>query len=148
MKSIPLILIFVIVSSCFNELSSKKELNYLMSFNLIEDTSPNPDAAVFRIHSNSKLRELLLSEKWDSIRFSGGLFDTVDFNRPTKIIGIAETDMPNELTMGMITGGFLNYTQCQMDSIASETFKRVEVNVYYKTDIWKLKPLGKDKVKH
>lgn len=123
--------------------NSRNGKSYLISFRLIEDPTPNPDAAVFRIHSDNKLKELLLSEKWDSIRFSGGIFDTIDFNRKTKMIGIAETDLPNELTMGMITSGFLNYTQDQMDSIASKTFEEVEVYVYHKDDIWKLKPLDK-----
>lgn len=123
--------------------NSRNENSYLISFKLIEDPSPNPDAAVFRIHSDKKLKELLLSERWDSIRFHGGIFDTIDFNRQTKIIGIAETDLPNELTMGMITSDFLNNTQTQLDSIASKTFEKVEVNVYHKDKIWKLKPLGK-----
>jgi len=143
MKSLYLSFILVLVCSCLNESgNSRKEISYLISFRLIENPTPNPDAAVFRIHSDTKLRELLLSEKWDSIRFFLGIFDTIDFNRPTKIIGIAATDSLNELTMGMITGGFLSYTQSQMDSIASKTFEKVVVYVYHKNDIWELKPLG------
>ncbi len=147
MKLLPLIFIIVLIPSCLNQHgSSKVEANYLISFKLIHSYTPNPDAAVFRIHTDYKLRELLISEKWDSIRFFGGLFDTIDFNRPTKIISIAETNIPNELTMAMIT--YLSYTQSQLDSIALETFDKVEVNVYFLSDVWKLKPLGKNRVRH
>ncbi len=140
MKLLPLIFILVLVSSCLNQHgSSKIEANYLISFKLIHSYTPNPDAAVFRIHADTKLREVLISEKWDSIRFFGGLFDTIDFNLPTKIIRISETDMLNELTMAMIT--YLSYTQPQLDSIASKTFDKVEINVYCKSDVWKLKPM-------
>jgi hypothetical protein len=146
MKKLNLIFVLVIVYSCLNENSSlKKGESYITSFKLILSNTPNPDAAVFRIHSDIKLNELLLSEKWDSICFSGGLFDTINFNH--RIIFITKTEMPNDLILGMRSADFLTYSQSQMDSIASKTFEKVEVIIYYKTDKWKLKPRGKNEGK-
>jgi hypothetical protein len=146
MKALYLFFILLLVHSCLNKNSSpNKEGSYLSSFELIKDPSPNPDKAVFRIHSDIKLREVLLSEKWDSIRFSGGLFDTISYNQ--ELIGIAETDVPHELIMGMHTLSFLIFTQSQMDSIALKAFDKIEVTIYYKTDTWKLKPHVKNEGK-
>jgi hypothetical protein len=132
------------VSSCLNENpASRKEIDYLLSFKLIKDPSPNPDKVVFNIHSSNKLKDLLLSENWDSIRFSGGLFDTASYNQ--ELIGIAETDIQNELILGMHTLSFLNHTQTEMDSIALITYNKVEIDIYYKTEKWKLKSLAKKK---
>ena len=146
MKAAYLFFILALAYSCLNKNSSKSEDSYLTSFELIKDPSPNPDKAVFMIHSDVKLREVLLSEKWDSIRFSGGPFDTISYNQ--ELIGIEETNIPNELIMGMHTLSFLTFTQAQMDSIASKAFEKVEVDVYYKTYKWKLKPTINNELKH
>ncbi len=146
MKAVYLFFILALASACLNKNSSSGRIDsYLTSFELIKDPSPNPDKAVLRIHSDVILREVLLSEKWDSIRFSGGLFDTISYNQ--ELIGIAETDIPSELIMGMHTISFLNLTQAQMDSIASKAFEKVEVNIFSKNNVWKLKPCDKSGIK-
>jgi hypothetical protein len=115
-----------------------------MSFEIIPSISANPDATVFNIHVEDKLlREVLVAKRWDSIRFSGGLFDTLMFMLLKPLIGIAEPDIPNELIIGMSKGG-LEYTQNELDSIASLTFKEAEIDIYYNESHWKLKPLEKD----
>jgi hypothetical protein len=141
MKILNLFFLILLVSSCLHENPDhRKEIDYLLSFKLIKDPSPNPDKAVFNIHSSDKLNEVLLSEKWDSIRFSGGLFDTASYNQ--ELIGIAKTEVQNELILGMHTLSFTSHTQAEMDSIASKTFEKVVLYVYHKNDIWELKPLG------
>lgn len=49
--------------------------------------------------------------------------------------------------MGMHTISFLNLTQAQMDSIASKAFEKVEVNIFSKNNVWKLKPCDKSGIK-
>jgi len=144
MKILNLFFLILLVSSCLNENPDhRKEIDHILSFKLIKDPSPNPDKVVFNIHSSDKLKEVLLSEKWDSIRFSGGLFDTASFNQ--ELIGIAETDVKNEMILGMHTISFISHTQDEMDSIALITYNQVEIDIYYKTENWKLKPLVKKK---
>ena len=101
---------------------------------------PNPSVIVFTIHTNSELKEVLLSEKWDSVKFSGGYFDTINYNN--RIIGIAESENQDELILGM-RGAFYMFTEEELDSIVSLTFKEVEINFYYKDNIWTLKPIEK-----
>ena len=106
---------------------------------------PNPDAVVFIIHSNNEMKDVLLSEKWDSIKFSGGFFDTINYFNITdtfyrNVLGIAETENQDELIIGM-TGNFSMFTEEQTDSIVSLTFKEVEINIYSKNKHWTLKPL-------
>jgi len=45
----------------------------------------------------------------------------------------------------MHTLSFLIHTQAEMDSIALITYNKVEIDIYYKTATWKLKPLAKKK---
>jgi hypothetical protein len=83
----------------------------------------------------------MLFEKWDSINFSGGFLDTLDFRNRT--VGVAESGLPNEIIIGLSTGKFVMYTQLQMDSIASSNFEKVEINIFSKNKKWKLKPCDK-----
>ena len=138
-------IIKLLLSSCLSLCSClshndkfKRNDDWIKDFNLISSSTPNPDKIVFRVHADDKLRALLLLENWDSIKFSGGFFDTLNFNK--KVVGIAETDNPEEVILGLSTGKFFMYTQNQMDSIASKTFDKIEVTIYYKADMWKLKP--------
>lgn len=143
MKAPNFILMVLLLSSCLSENPNhRKENDYLLSFRLIKDPSPNPDKVAFKIHSSEKLKEVLLAEKWDSIRFSGGIFDTGSYNN--RLIGIAETDTPNELILGMPTLSFLSHSQSEMDSIALITYNKVEIDIYFKTQNWKLKPSTND----
>ena len=130
--------------SCLPNKNTKNIL-CVQEFKLIATTVLNPDKVFFRITTDEKLRGLLLQKDWDSIKFSGGFFDTLNFNN--KLIGVAETDKPDELMIGMATAKFFRYAQNQKDSIAARTYEKVEINVFSKDKTWKLKPCDKSDIK-
>jgi hypothetical protein len=144
MKTFIIFIFTVLVCSCLNKhTNNEEETYYITGFRGITRDTPNPTGAAFYIHTNSKpLREILLSEKWDRIRFSGGLLDTAQYNEYT--LGVGETDVQSELIMGMWFYSFDYYTQNEIDSIASVAFDDLEIDIYYNEDHWKLKPLEKD----
>jgi hypothetical protein len=136
----------ILVWSCFSEpVKNKKETNYITNFNIVTKNAPNPASTRFHIHiENELLREVLVSHKWGYISISGGLFGKVRYYYP-HTAGIAETDIQNELIMGMHSPIVLShFTQNELDSIASLTFKEAEIDIYYKESHWNLKPLEKD----
>jgi|GEM_PF-4170080 hypothetical protein len=124
-------------------LSNKKSRNIfcVQKFELRATTVLNPDKAFIKILTDKRLKKVLLSKEWDSINFSGGIFDTLNFNH--RLIGVAETDSPNELVIGIATAKFFSCTQDQKDSIASITFEKVEINIFSKDGAWELKPCSK-----
>lgn len=63
-------------------LSNKKSGNIfcVQELELIATTVLNPDKVLVRITTDERLREVLLHKGWDSINFSGGIFDTLNFN--------------------------------------------------------------------
>jgi len=134
----------LLLISCLRSKDSKN-IYCVQEFELIATTVLNPDKVLFRITTDEKLREVLLHKGWDSINFSGGIFDSLNFN--DKHIGVAETDKRDELMMGMATAKFFSYTQSQKDSIALITFEKVEINIFSKDEKWKLKPCEKSDIK-
>ncbi len=134
----------LLIISCLPN-KNPKNIFCIQEIELIATTVLNPDKVLFRITTDEKLREVLLQKGWDSIKFSGGIFDTLNFNH--KLIGVAETDNTDELKIGMATSKFFGYTQNQKDSIASITFEKVEISIFSKNEIWKLKPCEKSDVK-
>jgi len=135
--------LLLFVSTLFLSCSSDKKDDriWIKELKIMRSGSINPAAVVFNIHTNSELKELFLSEKWDSIKFSGGFFDTINFNN--RIIRIVEPENKDELILGMSLGRFSRFTYEQLDSIVFETLKEVEINVYYEDKHWTLKPLEK-----
>ena len=135
--------LIILAFSCTNRRSNHTvENNYILGFRIKKPNTPNPDAVVFHIHvDNELLTEVLDFQKWDNIQFSGGIFDTVDYNEYSIGVGVGETDVQNELLMAASIFGFKNYNQKEMDSISILSFKDVEINIWYKDEKWTLKPL-------
>jgi hypothetical protein len=134
-------LVFLFSNNCKNEYSKK----CISAFEFKFSTTPNPAAIVFKIYADKELRDILLSEKWDSIKFSGGFLDTLDLRNRT--VGVAESSLSSEILLGLPTAKFVMYTQHQMDSIALKTYEKVEINVFSKNGTWILKPCGKSGIK-
>ncbi len=128
---------FLLICNCRN--NHVKQC--ISSFEFKFSATPNPAAIVFKINIDEELKEIMLFEKWDSINFSGGFLDTLDFRNRT--VGVAESGLPNEIIIGLSTGKFVMYTQLQMDSIASRNYEKVEINIFSKNKKWKLKPCDK-----
>jgi len=134
----------LLLISCLRSKNSKT-IFCVQEFEIKATTVLNPDKALFRITTDEKLREVLLHKDWDSINLSGGIFDTLNFNH--KHIGVAETDKPDELMIGMATAKFFSYTQSEKDSIALITFEKVEIDIFSKDETWKLKPCERSDIK-
>ena len=115
-----LVVLTTFVYSCTNKRSNdKEENNYIMGFRILRPYTPNPDGVIFHFYvDNELLTEVLEFQKWDKIQFSGGIFDTVDYNEYSIGVGVGETDVQNELLMAASIFGFKNYNQKEMDSIS------------------------------
>ena len=137
--NILLVYVSLCVVSCSSQSMDKKKSNdnWIMNFNIILSPGPNPASVVFKIHLDNTLRDILLSKKWDSIKFTGGVFDSLYFN--DKIIGLAETNSNEELILGMSSGRFSSYKQSQVDSIALDTFSKAEIKVFLNKKTWQMK---------
>jgi len=83
----------------------------------------------------------LLSGNWDSINYSGGIFDTINYG--DRKINPVQNENSNEFIIGLPAFGFFKYSQNQMDSIASITYEKVEINIFSKDETWRLKPCDK-----
>jgi hypothetical protein len=106
--------------------------------------TPNPDLIVFRVEVEDTLRDKLLTEKWDSISFSGGIFDTLGYKNPR--IGVSEIDSTNELFLAISTAKFFPFSQIQMDSIALMNYQKVEISIFTRNETWKLRPCDKSDI--
>ena len=142
-KKSVLIVLIILAFSCSNRRSNdKEENNYIIGFRIRTPSSPNPDNIGFHIHvDNELLTEVLDFQKWDSVKFSGGVFDTARYNKYYIGVGVGETDAQNELLIAASIFGFKDYNQNEKDSISLLAFKDIEINIWYKDEKWTLKPL-------
>ncbi len=140
-KELLIILLFLLASLFLNNCRNITNNKCISSFEFKFSATPNPAAIVFKISTDEELKDLMLFEKWDSISFSGGFLDTLDLRNRT--VGVAESGLPNEIILGLSTGKFVMFTQHQMDSIASRTYEKIEINIFSKNKKWKLNPCDK-----
>ena len=146
----------ILAWSCSNRpANDTEENNYIVGFRIIKPSSINSDGVIFHVHAdNELLYEVLHVMTWDSMMFSGGIFDTADYNKYgivtqgsrggawSMLWGIGKQ---NEVRVRTSIFSFDDYNQTETDSISLIAFKDVEMNIYYKENEWTLKPL-KDSV--
>jgi hypothetical protein len=146
MRAFIILILTILVWSCgIKQTNIKEEVNYIISYRIITKNTPNPDSHIFHIQVENKLlREALIAEMWDTVKVSGGHFIPALY-RTQLLSWVDKTENPYELILGMNLSRFLSLTHEQKDSIAADTFKEVEINIWYKDEKWTLKPLEDSK---
>ncbi len=148
-KVLPILFLFLCVfinSSCKHKRNNfDTNENCIESLRFVSSSTPNPDKIVFTISIDDNLKGLLLAGNWDSINYAGGIFDTINYN--DRKISPVQTTNSHKLLIGLPAYKFFKYSQKQMDSIATITFEKVEIDIFSRNKIWKLKPCDKSGIK-
>ncbi len=141
---IVLLLVVFFIGSCINGNKSEpiRRESCIVSFRIESSLSPNPKAVRFRIFADDTLSGILLAEKWDSVLFHGGIFDTINFKYIS--IGVSGPDSLGVFGIGFPSWEFLGYKQDKLDSIALCSYEKLKVSIFYNGKVWSIKPCVSD----
>ena len=143
-----LILVSLFLISCVSHQPQKKQESICIdTFFISLSKTPNPNSVVFIIKTDDSLRQTFKQKNWDSITFTGGIFDTinynaynlVDFKKGRLIEPIWTEKNPEDYFIAFRTGRFSSFSQAQVDSIVSLTLPKVEITIGAYRKIWKIR---------